>query len=32
MYMGSEQDETFLLLHKYADRDSHYIRLTYFLL
>jgi hypothetical protein len=32
LYLGSEMDETFLYLHKYANRDSHYLRLTYFLL
>jgi hypothetical protein len=32
LYMGSEYRESFLFLHKYADRDTLFLRLTYYLL
>ncbi len=31
-YMGSRNAESFLFLHKYADRDTVFARLTYFIL
>lgn len=31
-YLGSSHKESFLLLNKYSDRDTAYIRLTYFFL
>ena len=30
MYLGSKQNESFLFLHKYADRDTLFLRLTYY--
>ncbi|MGH7804007.1 MAG: hypothetical protein ACREQJ_06635, partial [Candidatus Binatia bacterium] len=32
LYMGSRFSESFLFLHKYADRDTTFVRLTYYLL
>ena len=32
LYLGSMRDENFLLLNKYADRDTTYLRFTYFFL
>ena len=32
MYLGSANNESFIFLHKYADRDNLYFRVTYFLL
>ena len=32
LYLGSKNAETFLFLHRYADRDNLYLRLTYFLI
>jgi hypothetical protein len=32
MYMGSKDAESFLFLHKYADRDNLFVRLEYYLL
>jgi len=31
-YLGSRNAESFLFLHKYADRDTFFLKATYFLL
>jgi hypothetical protein len=32
LYLGSKNSESPLLLHRYADRDNLFIRITYFLI